>query len=69
MARPLSHPFDQLQADGDSILVPVAKSVVQLAKRYGSRKGFTVVTTREQGPDCPVYRITRRAPTDAPAAA
>lgn len=69
MARPLHHPFDQLRTHGDSITVPVAKSVVQLAKRYGSRKGFTVVPTREQGPDGPVYRITRQDPTDAPAAA
>ncbi len=69
MARPLNHPFDQLRAHGDSILVPVGKSVVQLAKRYGARKGFDVQAVREQGDTGPMVRITRQDRTDAPAAA
>lgn len=69
MARPLQHPFNELRADGDSILVPVGKSVVQLAKRYAARNGFTVSTKREQGEGAPVYRITRHDPPATPAAA
>lgn len=69
MARPLTHPFNELRADGDSVTVNVGKSVIQLAKRYAARNGFAVTATREQAETGPVIRITRKDPSDAPQAA